>query len=132
RKKKHFELIQYAENNDNNSTSYYVFATYDHSQSTQDFDILLHLLSSSINYEGDYEKLEHQGYTIYFATSEYTTKDKRTTWYRFFGLIKDKNQSLEYTYNVQCKDQPENCYYDLEAIEQRVKDIRKLVEIKDV
>ena|SRR5699024_6967109 len=132
RKKKHFERLQFAEDNDTNSTPYYVVATYDHSQSTQDVDILLHLLSSSINYEGDYEKLEHQGYTIYFATSEYTTKDKRTTWYRFFGLIKDKNQSLEYTYNVQCKDQPENCSYDLEAIEQRVKDIMKSVEFKDV
>src|SRR5699024_12324973 len=43
-KKKHFERLHFAEDNDTNSTPYYVVATYDHSQSTQDVDILLHLL----------------------------------------------------------------------------------------
>ncbi|MBU5465517.1 hypothetical protein KQI49_01575 [Virgibacillus sp. MSJ-26] len=42
------------------------------------------------------------------------------------------NQSLEYIYNVQCENQPDNCSYDLETIEQKVKDIMKSVEFKDM
>src|SRR5690625_1663907 len=95
---------------------------------------LLNLLSGMVNYDGDYEKYENQDNTIYFATKEKTTKSKKTTWYKFFGLVKSNssNQSLEYIYNVQCENQPDNCSCDLETIEQKVKEIMKTVEFKDM
>jgi len=134
RKMNTFERLRYAENKDEDDIPYYVIATYDHSHSSQDIDSLLYLLSSSVKYDGDFEEFEHQDNTIFFATKEKTTKSKKTTWYKFFGLVKsnNSNQSLEYIYNVQCENQPGNCSYDLETIEQKVKDIMKSVEFKDM
>src|SRR5699024_9909010 len=103
-------------------------------EANKDKDSLLYLLSSTVDYKGDYDKFEHQDNSIFFATSESTTRSKKTTWYEFFGLIKSKNtnQSLRYIYSVKCEGKTKNCSYDLESIEQKVKDIMKSVKFKDV
>jgi len=134
RTKNTFETLRYAEDPDNDGVSYNVVATYDHSHSTQDIDSLLYLLSSSVSYEGDFEKFEHQDKTIYYANLERTTKSKPSTWYKYFGLIKSKNsnQSLEYIYSVKCEEPEGDCSYDLDAIEHRVKSLMKSVEFNDV
>ena len=136
RTKDTFERVSFGveANKDKSNIPYYVVASYNHSHSNQDNDSLLYLLSSTVDYKGDYDKFEHQDNSIFFATSESTTRSKKTTWYEFFGLIKSKNtnQSLRYIYSVKCEGKTKNCSYDLESIEQKVKDIMKSVKFKDV
>ncbi|MBU5465518.1 hypothetical protein KQI49_01580 [Virgibacillus sp. MSJ-26] len=136
RNKRTFERLRYAENENELSSSYAVISTYNHFQKARETERLLYLLSSSVNYEGDYEKLDHLDNTIYFATLEETVKveDKKATWYNFFGLIKSKksNQSLRYIISIKCDKPNENCSYDLDAIEHKVKSLMKSVEFNDV
>ncbi|MBU5465516.1 hypothetical protein KQI49_01570 [Virgibacillus sp. MSJ-26] len=134
RKKDTFERVSYAEEVDEDYVSYYVIATYDNFNKSQDVDDLLYLLSSSLKYKGEYEDFEHEDNTIYFASKENVTKDKMTTWFRFFGLIKSNrsNQSLRYIYSIKCEEPENKCSYDLDSIEQNVKDTMKSVEFTNI
>ena len=98
-------------NDQTTGDSFYIRATYDDSKDTKDTDIYLYLLSSSIHYDGEYEKIETDDKIIYFATmkniTNNKTKNKKASAYRFFGLIKsnDSDQALRYKYNIICEDE---------------------------
>src|SRR5699024_12537124 len=95
------------------ATAHYVYirATYCDSKDTRDTDIYLYLLSSSIEYDGEYEKVQTDYKISYFATikniTNNKTKNKKASAYRFFGLIKsnDSDQALRYKYNIICEDE---------------------------
>src|SRR5699024_8671272 len=93
-----------------------------------------YLLSSFVGYEGDYVEFEHDNNTIFYASSESSTRSKKTTWLEFFGLVKsnNSNQSLRYSYTVKCEERDGDCSYELGAIEEKVKDIMKSIEFRDV
>ena len=101
KKKDYFEALHVGGYNDQTTgDSFYIRATYGDSKDTKDTDIYLYLLSSSIHYDGEYEKVETDDKIIYFATmkniTNNKTKNKKASAYRFFGLIKsnDSDQAL--------------------------------------
>ena len=121
-------------NKDKSNIPYYVVATYDHFHKGKESERLLNLLSKYVNYDGEYEEFTHNTNTIFLAKSKSTTRNQKVTWYEFFGLVKanSSNQSLRYIYSVECKKQSDDCSYDFDAIEQKVREIMKSVEFKDV
>jgi len=99
---KAFEFIQFAENNEERGYQYYVRVTYDAGSRARSVDRLKGVLSTHVNYEGDYESIEYEDKTIHFATTEYVTRSGESITYRFFAVImsNDSNQAVSMWYNV--------------------------------
>lgn len=77
KKKDYFEALHVGGYNDQTTgDSFYIRATYGDSKDTKDTDIYLYLLSSSIHYDGEYEKVETDDKIIYFATMKNITNNK--------------------------------------------------------
>lgn len=133
RTKESVEHIKFGGDNEKiTGDNYTIYALYDFGSIAREPDSLLYLLSNGINYKGENDKIEYDDRIIYFATMKYTTKSKRQSTYRFFGVIqsKDIDQAVSYRYNVHCKDESKGCSYDLEAVENEVMKIMESVEFK--
>ncbi|WP_164218662.1 hypothetical protein [Virgibacillus sp. YIM 98842] len=97
-----FEAIRYGEDESSNDFLYYTTFTFDEGERTEEPENLLKLLSSSVNYDGDYEEMKYNDKTIYFATMQFVTDTGTNSTDRFFGLVKSKtsSQAVSFTYNV--------------------------------
>ncbi|WZY00409.1 hypothetical protein NSQ26_14155 [Bacillus sp. FSL W7-1360] len=91
-------------------------------------------LSRSVSYEGEYEEIEADGKTIYYAKNEYhvQVEDKEGTSYSFFGYVKSNEHSrgLSLAYEVSCRDKAKPCDLDLDLAEERAKKLMKAVQFK--
>ncbi len=124
-----FETVQFGEDKETNDYLYYSIATYDKKNDTNDAEIYLDLLSTLLKYDGDYDKIEREDKTIYFATKkEINDTNKKSTTYRFFGLVQstDSNQAVRYEYHVICDNEKE-CSSNYSEIENKVKKIMESV-----
>ena len=80
----------------------------------------LNLLSGSVKYFGEYEKIEAGKNRIYYAKSVEPLEN--STSYRFFGYIvsKDDQKGLEYVFIARCLDKSKpNCDIDVEKEEEK-------------
>ncbi|MDY0405171.1 hypothetical protein P5G51_006925 [Virgibacillus sp. 179-BFC.A HS] len=131
RDKNNYEAIDFSgENEKITGGPYYINAIYDDKHDTKNTDIYLGLLSDSLDYEGEYKKQDYKEKTVYFAKMKYTTKDKKSNTYRFFGLIKSKkhHRMISYVYNVKCNKKQSDSDFDLGAIGKEVKKVMENIE----
>src|SRR5690625_2174431 len=120
----HYEAIQFADED------YYVRSTYNAGTSANDPNSLQVVLSSHVGYEGEYEKIECENKTIYFATTEYHTQDGESATYRFFGVIMSNHseQSVSMRYNI-INDNDSN-EIDLNHVQDEAMKIIESIEFK--
>ncbi|WP_018934578.1 hypothetical protein [Gracilibacillus lacisalsi] len=95
----------------------------------------LYALSTSVNYEGDYEKKKTDNTEIYYAKQEkkYESNEKKRTVYRTFSYIipKGGDIGLEYIYSAYCYDENESCKIDQKEQEEIALKLMKSVEFLD-
>jgi len=125
-----YEALHFGESKESSDVPFYVRATYNHGEVADRLSTQFKLLSGSLDYDGEYEEIELDNKVIYFARKKYITKGGNRSSYRFFGLIKsnDPEQIVRYKYNVICFDEQKGCDYDLDAIEEEVKQLMKSIE----
>src|SRR5690625_5035259 len=125
-----FETLHFGEGKEVSEVPYYVRSTYNQGKDTNDIELYLTLLSKSLDYDGEYEEIELDNKVIYFARKKYITKGGDRSSYRFFGLIKsnEREQIVRYKYKVICFDEQKGCDYDLDAIEEEVKQLMMSIE----
>src|SRR5690625_2637212 len=98
-----FEIIRYGEGEATNEFLYYTTFTFEEGKRTEEPESLLRLLSSSVNYDGDYEDINYDDKIIYFATMQFVTDtESNSSTDRLFGLVKSKSssQAVSFTNNV--------------------------------
>jgi hypothetical protein len=129
-----YEYIQFGENEETNKFNYYVRAAYDEGGRAGEPEILLDLLSTYVNYEGEYEKIDDADVSIYFAATEYVTDSGKSTTNRFFGTVMSNNsdQSVRFIYNVIIDNENVDNAVDLESVERNVLEIMKSIEFNSV
>lgn len=112
---------------------YTVYLIYENSQKPIDPEIKLKHFRTSVKYDGEFDKKEHDDLTHYFTQTKYVLSDKESSVYRFFGLIhaNDTNQTVRYEYHIPCEDEQKGCDYDLEAIEQQIEKVMTSIEFSD-
>lgn len=130
----HYEGIKFGSDSERiTGESYTVYVTYEDSTKPDDPDIQLSLVKNAVNYDGEFDKKEHENITHYFAQKKYVLSDKKSSVYRFFGLVQSKNsnQLIRYDYNVRCPNEQKGCDFDLEAIEREVEKVMTSVEFNN-
>src|SRR5690625_1830526 len=117
-----YEYIQFGENKETNKYNYYMRVTYDEGGRAGEPETLLDLLSTYVNYEGDYEKIDNTDVSIYFAVTEQVTDSGKSTTHRFFGTTMSNNsdQSVRFIYNAIINNENESNAVDLESIQGNV------------
>src|SRR5690625_1462286 len=127
-----YEYIQFGENEETNKFNYYVRATYDEGGRAGEPETLLDLLSTYVNYEGNYKKIDNTDESIYFATSEYVTDSGKSTTNRFFGIVMSNNsdESVRFIYNVIIDNENVDNTVDLGNIRNEVIKMMQSIEFK--
>ena len=132
--KDHYEGIKFGSDSERvTGESYTMYVTYEHPTKPDDPDIQLSLVKNAVDYDGQFDKKEHEDVTHYFAQTKYVLSDKKSSVYYFLGLVQsnNSNQLIRYRYKVRCPDEQQGCNYDLEAIEQEVEKIMTSVEFNN-
>ncbi len=132
--KDHYEGIRFVGDSERTTgESYTVYVTYENPTKPDEPDIQLSFVKKAVNYDGEFDKKEHDDVTHYFAQKKYVLSDQKSSMYRFFGAVQsnNSNQYISYTYSVRCPDEQKGCDYDLEAIEQEVEKVMTSVEFNN-
>ncbi|MFV2049605.1 hypothetical protein ACEWK1_19895 [Metabacillus sp. YM-086] len=128
RTKDSFEKIIFYETNEKGNYRYSFSSTY----STYGESVIessLGILSDSVRYNGEYEKIGTENTRIYFARSQ--AKLTNSTSYRFFSYIASKGsqRGVEFVYSAQCLDESQsNCDIDIEKEEDKALHYMKSVK----
>ncbi|WP_121661808.1 hypothetical protein [Metabacillus litoralis] len=128
RTKDSFEKIIFYDRNEKENYDYSFSTTYS-TYGESAIDSSLGILSDSVRYDGEYEKIETNKTRIYFAKSEKVFEDSIA--YFFFGYITSKgNQKvLEYIFSAECLDNTKsNCNIDIKKEEKKALHYMKSVE----
>ncbi|MCM3163299.1 hypothetical protein [Metabacillus litoralis] len=128
RTKDSFEKIKFYERSEKENYRYSFSTTYS-TYGESVIDSTLGILSDSLGYNGEYEKIETDKTRIYFAKSEEPLK--HSTAYFFFGYVasKESQRGLEYIYTSQCIDKSKtNCNIDVEKEEEKALHYMKTVK----
>ncbi|WP_273126878.1 hypothetical protein [Bacillus weihaiensis] len=109
---------------DEEKNYHYSFSTTYSTYGDKVLDSSLSLLSSSIGYKGDYEKIETNKTFIYYGKSQkkLNTENRSTTSYRFFSYIvsKESQKGLEFVYIAKCLDEKSTkCNLNVEEEEKK-------------
>src|SRR5690625_3222995 len=81
-----YELVQLAENDEEKDYQYYIRLRYDASSRAERIESLKDLLSSHVNYDGEYDPFEYKDKTIHFASTEHVNKNGENIAYVFFAV----------------------------------------------
>lgn len=110
--------------------SVYIFATYEVNKNTKETEIYLDMLSDSMDYKGEYEKIDLKDKIIFLATDKYISEDKPSSIFSVFGFIQSKNsnQAIRYDYNLVCYDEQKGCSYDEDEIKDEVAKIMESIK----
>lgn len=128
RTKDSFEKIIFYDRNEKENYRYSFSTTYS-TYGESAIDSSLGLLSDSVGYNGEYEKIETEKTRIYYAKSELTYKG--STIYFFFGYItsKESQKGLEYVFSAECIDSSKsNCNIDIKKEEEKALHYMKSVK----
>ena len=128
RTKDSFEKIIFYETNEKENYRYSFSTTYS-TYGESVIDSSLGILSDSVRYNGEYEKIETDNARIYYAKSQ--AKLTHSTSYRFFAYItsKESQKGLEYVFSAQCLDDSlSNCDIDIEKEEEKALHYMKSVK----
>ncbi|TXC92672.1 hypothetical protein FS935_00210 [Metabacillus litoralis] len=127
-----FEKIIFYESNEDENYRYSFSTTYS-TYGESIIDSSLGILSDSVSYDGEYEKIETEKTRIYYAKSQ--EKLKHSTSYRFFGFItsKDNKKGLEYVFSARCLDESKStCDIDVASEEEKaLNNMKTIVFNKD-
>ncbi len=113
--------------------SYSVKLIYQNPKNPVDPEIKLKHFRTSVKYDGEFDKNEHEDLTHYFTQDKLVLSDKQSTVYFFFGLAQstDSNQSVLYEYHIPCEDEQNGCDYDLAKIEQEIEKVMTSIEFNN-
>ena len=128
RTKDSFEKIIFNERNEKENYRYSFSTTYS-TYGESAIESSLNLLSSSVGYYGEYEKIETEKTRIYYA--KYEDPMKHSTAYVYFGYIlsKESQKGLEYIYTAHCIDKSKpSCDIDVEKEEAKALHYMKSVK----
>jgi len=128
RTKDSFEKIQFYERNEKENYDFSFSTTYS-TYGESVIDSSLSILSDSVRYDGEYEKIETDKTLIYFAKSEKTFEEEKA--YFYFGYIasKEGQKGLEYIYSAECMDSSKsNCNIDIKKEEEKALHYMKSVK----
>src|SRR5690625_3711210 len=125
-----FETLHFGESKESSDVPYFIQTTYNQSNDTNDIELYLTLLSEDLEYNGEYEEIELDNKVIYFARKSVKVNSDENNAFDFFGYIKSKSskQAVRYVYGVTCFDEGDDCDYDLDAIEEEVKNLMMSIE----
>ncbi|MCM3163296.1 hypothetical protein [Metabacillus litoralis] len=119
RTKDSFEKIIFNDINEKENYNYSFSTTYS-TYGESAVESSLGILSDSVSYNGEYEKIETDKTHIYFAKSEDTYAGITT--YFFFGYItsKESQKGLEYIFSTECIDESKlTCNIDIKKGEEK-------------
>jgi len=128
RTKDSFEKIIFYETNEKENYNYSFSTTYS-PYGENAVESSLGILSDSVSYNGEYEKIETNKTRIYFAKAEKSYEG--ATGYFFFSYIasKESQKGLEYIYSAECIDYSNsNCNIDIKKEEQKALHYMKSVK----
>ena len=114
-----FEKIIFYDVNKKENYNYQFSTTYS-TYGESSIESSLNILSGGVSYFGEYEKIETDKTSIYFAKSEDTFADITT--YFFFGYVvsKGNEKGLEYIYSAECIDESKStCNIDVKKEEEK-------------
>ncbi|MFV2049603.1 hypothetical protein KDJ21_018960 [Metabacillus litoralis] len=131
RNKDGYEKILFDELNEIENYHYSFSTTYT-TYGDSVIDSSLSLLSSSIGYNGEFQKIETSKTRIYYAKSQkkLEAEGRSTTSYRFFSYIvsKESQKGLEYVYIAKCLDESNgNCNINVSEQEEKALNYMKNV-----
>ncbi|MBP3038226.1 hypothetical protein J9303_01750 [Bacillaceae bacterium Marseille-Q3522] len=126
-----FESFSFGEQVEDENLSYYYMITYEDRPITNNIEINLKSLSRYANYDGDYERFEHDGKTYYYATDLF--KSEKRDNYKYFAYIKSNNsdKALNYYASSTCTKVDKECVANSKEIEQRFVMLMKSVDFLD-
>ncbi|MDQ0231211.1 hypothetical protein [Metabacillus malikii] len=104
-----YEKIIFGASNKRENYTYEISTTYENASPEHLIDSFLSILSSSLQYSGEYEEIKESNKTLFFAQEKDTlesTDGRRGTYYSYFGYIRDNvtEQGVRYIYTVSCYD----------------------------
>lgn len=129
----YFEYMSYGgENEKITGSRYTINAIYDRGEKSTSLNGLLGLLSSSVNYEGEYDNIKYDDKEIHFATKEYIAEESNQNAYFFLVVVlsNESDQAVSYVYDISCNAGYKGCFYDMEAVEKEVMKVMESVEFK--
>jgi hypothetical protein len=123
-----FELLKYGTAK-KDKMSIYVNASYEVNKNTKETELYLDMLSDSMDYKGEYEKVDSNNITIHLATDKFISEDRQSSIFSVFGFIQSKNsdQSITYDFNLVCDDEQNGCSYEENEVKKEVLKLMKSI-----
>ncbi|MCK0470564.1 hypothetical protein [Halalkalibacter sp. APA_J-10(15)] len=112
--------------------SYRLRLTYDNRSGTENINSQLRLLSSYVDYQGEYEEFIHGDKTFYYATTLHNVSEGSKVYY-FISYIKSNanHRSVKFLYATSCNFLSENCTIDVDQQEEYALNLMKSVEFQE-
>ncbi|WP_054950738.1 hypothetical protein [Numidum massiliense] len=112
-----------------NNVDFYVHINYIQDGSASSINIQLKGLSSTSNYNGEFDKIKLEDKEIYLAKNEFRLEDEKDTAYNFSSYIKsnNSNKGIRFFYSVTCFDKNKPCHLNVKEEEKKAKMLMELV-----
>ncbi|TXC92674.1 hypothetical protein FS935_00220 [Metabacillus litoralis] len=123
-----FEKIIFYDRNEDENYRYSFSTTYS-TYGESIIDSSLGILSDSVGYDGEYEKIETEKTRIYYAKSEEPLEHSTAYLYFCYILSKESQEGLEYVFTAQCLDKSKtNCDINIKKEEEKALHYMKKVK----